>query len=362
MSARSHREGSRRGFTLVEVLLAIGLLSILVIALVRLLDTSLRIWGRTEESRDLQEMGAAVLDLFADDVYALEPGPRGDLVADWVRFDTDRDGSPGMVWPRVRLVRQPPPAALRPRSTGASAVASRGEGSARLREVCWALLPADGVDADERSIGVLWRGERVFGDEDTLSLLDERFFDAAEKPLAGSLAAVTGGVLWFEPWFATHTSVLRDGWTLGPELGDCAASWDARDAGRPDPALSWLNEPAAGMPVVDDRPHLPRRVRLTLEVERPADLRHRARLAAGVDRESGRILVDDEARLPEAGGWILVDEEWMRLGPVSRGSAAVERAGRGTRAAAHAAGALVHHGTRLVREVPVGTSREDWDL
>ena len=62
----------RAGFTMIEVLLALGLLSILIVALVRLLDTSLTILDRTEVARDLQEMSSSVLDLVAEDVYALE--------------------------------------------------------------------------------------------------------------------------------------------------------------------------------------------------------------------------------------------------------------------------------------------------
>ena len=47
MSAR------RDGFTLVEVLLALGLFSILVLALVQLLDTSLTIWEETDAEREV---------------------------------------------------------------------------------------------------------------------------------------------------------------------------------------------------------------------------------------------------------------------------------------------------------------------
>jgi hypothetical protein len=35
---------------------------------------------------------------------------------------------------------------------------------------------------------------------------------------------------------------------------------------------------------------------------------------------------------------------------------------RGTKAASHAPGALLQYGLRLVREIPVATYREDWNL
>ena len=305
----------RRGFTMVELLLAIGLLSILVVALIRLLDTSLTIWGRTESQRDLDGMGGGVLALLDDDLMALEGGPRGDLLGDWQLFDVDRDGVAGSPMKRLRLVRQAP-------------VRRRGE-DADLLEVCWALLPPSGVETDQRSLGVLWRGERHLADADTLSFFDEDFFDSTHKPVAGSLSAVTGGVLWFEVWYAAQTSLLREGWTIGEDVADCATSWDAWAAGRLRPDLTWLNTPPAGSPKVAREPLVPRRVRIALELERPADLRWRARLAADLDPEATRIRIDDENKLPEEGTLILIGEEWVRLGPASRGSATVFRGQRG---------------------------------
>ena len=349
-----------RGFTLIEVLLALGLLALLVVALIRLLDTSMTIWSRTEAQRDLSEVGGAVLDLVAEDVYALEAGPRGDLVGDWVRFDTDRDGSPGAVAARLRLVRQTTAADLL--RTGAASPTRNGDPRRRaLVEVCWALLPPSRVEADERPVGLLFRGERRVGDEST-SFFDARFFTAANRPTPGSLELVTGGILWFDVWYAAQTSIVHDGWSLGDDLSDCAASWDAFARGRPSLEVSYLNTPAAGMPAAGELPLLPRRLLVTLEIERPAELKRRTRLAADVDGELTRLLVADEERLPEQGSMILVDEEWMQVGVTGRGSVTVVRAQRGTRAAPHPAGVLIHHGVAMRREIPVPVMREDWDL
>jgi hypothetical protein len=361
---RSGRAGAG-GFTLVEMLLALGLLALLVVALIRLLDTSMTIWGRTEAQRDLSEMGSAVLDLVAEDVYALEAGRRGDLVGDWARFDTDRDGAPGALQARLRLVRQATAADLlrarAPVDGGASGPRVTDPRLRGLVEVCYALLPPSRAETDERAVGLLYRGERRVGDDST-SFFDPRFFDAAHRPAPGSLELVTGGVLWFEVWYAAQTSIVHDGWTLGDDLSDCAASWDAFGRGRPDLELSFLNAPAAGMPAADELPLLPRRLRVTLEIERPSELRRRTRLADDVDGELTRLLVADEERLPERGAMILVDEEWMQVGVTGRGSVTVVRAQRGTRAAPHPAGVLIHHGTAMVREIPVPVMREDWDL
>jgi prepilin-type N-terminal cleavage/methylation domain-containing protein len=353
--AGRRRLGARRaGFTLIELLLALGVFSILVLAILRLLDTSLGIWGRTESSRDLFEASSSVFELLSSDLRALEGGRRGDLVGDWTVFDTDRDGTRGAPMMRLRLVRQASPAE---RLAAPSAEAGR---ELDCLETCWALLPPREADADHRSIAVLWRGSRPLGEPGTTSFLSPAFFDAAGRPAPGSLSGVIGGVLWFEAWFASSTSVLREGWKLGDELADCAESWDAWGRGRPDPELARANRAPAAAVRPGDLPVLPRRVRLALELERESDLKRRTRLARDLDPEATALSVLDVDRLPAQGAFLLVDEEWMRLVSVAGGEARVERGARGTSPTAHAARRIVHHGQRVEREVPLPVLREEW--
>jgi prepilin-type N-terminal cleavage/methylation domain-containing protein len=358
----------RRGFTLVELLLAIGLFSILLLALLRLVDTALTIWGRTDENRELIEMGGVVLDLLAEDIQALEGGARGDLLADWALVDLDRDGITGAPRPRLRLVRNVG-ARERQRSAPAAPAAADATGfeperevfERGLYEVCWVWLPG-GDGPDERAQGVLWRGERQLGEDETLSFFDRNFLGPTGKPPPGSLHELTGGVLWLELLFAGQTSVVHDGWELGGELSDCAASWDAWRKERPDAEQHAFNLPLAGMPAAKDVPLLPRRVRVELELERPEDLRLRTHLSAEFLPDGSVLEVQDGRRLPARGELVLIDEEWLRVLSVDGNRASVERARRGTRAAVHPSGALVHHGWRVRREIPMAMTCEDWDL
>lgn len=340
----------RLGFTLVELLLALSLLSILIVALVNLIDTSLRIWGRSESQRDLVEVSSGVLELLGRDLAALEAGPRGDLVADWWTFDVDGDTAAGAPFARVRLVKRP--------SEGELARRFPDRTVDDLVEVTWALLP----EPDAGGLGVLLRGERLLGDAERLSFFDKGFFNAAGKPPAGALELVTGGVLWFECTLASQTSVVNDGWSLGDSPDDCATAWDAWARGRPDESRSAYNAPAAALPSPDERPILPRRVRVRLELERHDDLLRRARVSAPVEADDGRIAVDDGERLPGPGRMILVGEEWMEVLAVSGDRATVKRGQRGTAARQHQAGALVHYGWNVERDVAVPLYREDWDL
>lgn len=352
--------GARSGFTIVELLLAVGLFSLLLVALLKLVDTSMTIWQKTDEQRELGQASAAVMELLSEDLQALDGGRRGDLLAEWVLQDTDGDGIEGMPRARLRLVRHMGAAALQrlgQREAGADLETfERG-----LVEIVWALLPSEGR-GDERAAGRLVRGERLVGDEETLSVFDPAFFGASGKPAPGATAELTSGVLWFEPWFASQTSVLHDGWSLGDSLADCAASWDAWTRGRPKADDTFLNLPATGMPTAKDVPLLPRRVRVALELERPADLRHRTALAAELGPESASFNVRDGRKLPAPGRFVLVGDEWMELTALDGDRVTVKRGQRGTRALLHPAGALVHHGHRTVREVPVDLVREDWDL
>ena len=353
----------RRGLTLVELVLAAGLLSIVSLALLALLDTSTGLLSRTEARRDLVEMASAVGELMARDLDTLENGPRGDLVCDWIMLDGDGDGSNGAAYPRLRLVRRGSPAELARLQAGVEAQDRvRDEG---LIEVVWALIPRQVESPERRTDRVLWRGERILGDPDRLSVFDDRFFNANGKAVAGALDVVTGGVLWWGIGFATQTSVVHDGWTYGEQLRDATRSWDAWDRDRPDVQEHYFNEAGAGMPGVDPEdglPLLPRRVRVELVFERDQDLRRRTTLQGEVHPEDAVLRVRDTDRIPEPGEMILIGEEWMSVRSKGRKTVSVGRGERGTRALAHPPDAVVHHGTTLVREVPVALYREDWKL
>jgi prepilin-type N-terminal cleavage/methylation domain-containing protein len=351
------------GFTLVELLLALSLLSILMIALVNLIDTSMRIWSRTEAQRDLSETSAAVAELLARDLAGLEAGPRGDLLCDWWTFDIDGDQTPGVPFARLRLVKRPSRAELERSFPGADS---------DLVEVVWALLPNPAGTASAprtgaaasapADIGLLVRGERLVGDDDRVSFFDDRFFNAGGKPPGGATQLVTGGLLWFELDFASQTSCVNDGWTVGEKAEDAATSWDAWARGRPDRARSMFNAPAAALPSPDAEPILPRRVQIRMEIERIDDLKRRARLSEPLETEATTLVVDDAMRAPRPGAMILVDEEWMEVQSIAGARLSVHRGARGTPARQHGAGTVIHHGWAMMREVLVPLYRDDWDL
>ncbi len=371
---------TRRGLTLVELVLAIGLLSLLMLAVFQLFDRSISVWRRGETRRALLETASVVLESLSLDLAGLEPGTQGDFLLEWVRFDTNGDGLLETKWPQLRLVRQASGAEMARAAAGGVVAQEKAADSAEanavareavlfptanpgLLEVVWTIQPASLSQADARAEGVIYRGERPTTELSSKSFLAGDFFGASHRPPAGATDEVTGGLLWISILCAGQTSVVNDGWHLGEGLDTVATSWDAHALGRPNRDAHPWNEPHVGQPKAKGRALIPRRVRIDLEFERPVDRLRRTKLVQPIDNQEGLLQVDDGRRVPtEKGSFILIDAEWMRITSIDDGRVTVQRAQRGTTAAPHTGGAMVHWGTSLSREVTVATYREDWNL
>jgi type II secretory pathway pseudopilin PulG len=365
---------SRSGLTLIELILALGILAFLMLAVVQLLDRALDTWRAGETRRAVMEQAAVVTQLMTRDLRGIESGPRGDLLAEWVLFDTDGDGVKETKWPRLRLVREASGAEVarlkRDEHTDAPKTqVAEGEvelldrASPEQVEIVWLVVPASTQDPQARSEGIVWRGERLVSDLSSKSFFDADFIGSSNQPPTDATDVVTGGLLWMNVMFAAQTSVVHDGWKISSDLSGAATSWDAWTKGRPDPQLHPWNEPQAGMPKARSRPLLPRRVRIELEFERPIDRRRRTELVDAIDNQVTVLRVDDGRLVPlEADSYILIDAEWMKVGSVDGDKVVVQRAQRGTTARLHAKSAMVHWGLRMVTETPVATYREDWNL
>jgi type II secretory pathway pseudopilin PulG len=369
----ARRRGARAGLTLVELVLALGLAAMLMAALLQLLTSSLSLWRRAETEQSLLEQGSVVGDLLAEDLRELDGTPAGDLVVEWVPFQTDPEGARDTYWPRLRFVRtagRAEIARLRARAAagedrGATAAGALrvGPGDEGRVEVLWCALPRSAAP-DERSVAVLYRGERLVSASPEGSFLAPGFFRARNEPPPGAAVEVTSDLLWMDVLLATQTSIVHDGWKTGDGLEDAATSWDAWNRSRPDPTWHYWNQPGAGMPDgATERPILPRRVRVELEFERDKDRRRRTRLTQALAPNDGALRVANGRNVPgRAGAHVKIDAEWMRIVDVTGDHVVVRRGQRGTQPVRHAAGAMVHWGASQVREVPIAMYREDWDL
>jgi hypothetical protein len=414
MSPRTH-VSPRAGLTLMELLVAAALSSVVMLALLRLVDATTDLWTKGEQRRAVVEQAAATAELLARDLRSVHGGARGDFVVDWYPYDVERDGRVERLWPRIRLVRTASPVdkariearaladrvrrerAARRAESGAAATpaestaaeltltelaAAMGDGSdaaeapaqppvdlasVGLMEVVWLVLPSEKKGAG-RFEGRLWRGERLLRPNEPSRYFADEFFDRQGLPDIALVEEVTGGILWLDVRLATQTTSLgasrpEGGWVVGAKLGDATRSWDAFGLDRPDTQLHGWNQEGAGMPAPGLDPLLPRRIQLTLEIERPRDRERRTRLRQDAEEDDVRIEVENGQRLQERiGDFVMVDGEWLRIESVSGDGFMARRGQRGTLRRRLAAGSLVQYGEALIVEVPVPLHRDDWTL
>lgn len=393
----------RRGLTLMELVIAAGLASILMVAVFRLIDSGFRIWNRGEGKRVLVEQSSALSQIFARDLRTLHGGRRGDLIVEWASFDSDGDGSNDSIWPRMRLIRQAsaPEVArlmaspadlvklgLSPPGVGAeqggeyldSVAAKKSLTSEALEErtlrrrsvgpalieVAWCVLPVS-QKKDLRADGVLFRGERLVMSGAQGSYFRPGFFDERGRPPVGSLEEVTGGLLWCGVALAKQTTLIDPsrsdgGWDIGTTPGKASACWDAWQTGRLDEGVHEWNSPAVGMPTPGELPALPRQVRLEIEFERPLDRRRRTRTIEVLDASVNSFDVSNGERIPPVGRHIKVGPEWMQVTGRTRDRIRVKRGQRGTEPVHHDAGLMVHWGVPVITEVRVDQFNDSWDL
>ena len=388
------------GFTLLELVVVMGLLAGLLGLLVQLLASGGSIYQRGEEGRDLSDRALAIAGLCRDVTSRLE-GPRVVSV-------------PGESLPDARLLIHEVEAKAIPkageRSLGVEAVPVRVQvvrSSVRLQEAVEddlldALRVALGYEVVDRSsartdsgiddqdglpldepLAKTGRGELllfawptdpdgVFLDlflrerltiessrlEDELFLVeladpeDLRFDARTELQNAQRIAQ---SLLHFEVecWSQSTRS-----WTSLGEAGP-RRIWDSARAGTLEvaqaEAFGFDLFPASLLDARDDL--YPRFLRLTAVVSRGSLFPARTFLRAAVDRSASEVqVVDAEEVLEEE--WIKVDAEWMRIRSRSGRNLQVDRGQRGTLAREHRSGADVRVGRQVQVTVPLHHGRE----
>lgn len=349
----------RRGFTLVELLLAMGLFSLLLVVLMRLLDSTLGTLRSAGEERERFVRESALFEFLGRDLERLASGSAADLLLSTRRFDVDGDGIAGRPWQRLVFVRQVPP--------GERPGAPAGSDPARtlaLAEVCWTVLPravprqVEGA-AGRRGDGLLVRLERPL-DEGGLSLFAPEAFGAGGVPRQ-AYEELGAGVLWLEVLCAAQTTRLDQGWNRGHGLEQAPPAWDARGGARLSAEADPENALHPALPgAVSGEVFLPRRIRIELELEREDEHRRRTYNTAPIGPAATQFQVARPGRLPPAGSLVLLGEEWMRLESLEGNLVRVSRAQRGTRAVRHGAGTPVQFGGRAVREFEIPWAKERW--
>jgi len=355
---------SARGFTLLELLAAAALFSVLGVLLFQMVRSAMDVWGTGERNRELSDRAAAALQLLATDLrdaWAGAPGGPvpGALLCTWRAEDDDRDGEPERRRPLLRFTRlcheqatlewlsragdvaggQDSVASLLPRDpTGLRPTGGLAESLYTLSERKDLPLPAL-VRVVRSPAG----GER--------SLLDPALPEQRDRMLADA-AVVADDVLFFgvEFWGPGTSSWSRDGGTL--------TAWDSTRGLLPpgDPDFPFGVGPASLADASDDV--WPRLLRLTLVLDRAQGATTAGSLSepVGPDARRLRLASADLLRDEEPPDHLLVEDEWVAVESVDGRDVQVRRGARGTQAATHGEGARVRAGRtfRRVLELPAG--------
>lgn len=405
-SAPTTRRPGTSGFTLLEVLIATGIMALLGAGLVALLTRGVAIWNRAENTGRVYEQARAVLDVIAADLRSTQiRAHAGDDDVD-IRFLCDRD--PGGRQ-RLRFVRTTSAETSDPvLRQGGKKLAIRTpavyDGRDDLREANEGLLAAPGgtmevmyaldprpgerllwrgVKAPIGGAGSLFREERV-GETPEASRPARRGLVATTKaegqksdeesrgpdvPFADVARPVTDGVLFLGFAFWGPTTSTWDPSArplLSPESGAASGPlfhWDSTRAlldigGAAGELLFRKRQGSLDDPTDDIFPEMVEVTLVLSEDDSPLG----ARLSQNINAAASHFLISKELTLPDdpRNRFLLVGDEWIALKSIDGRAVVVATGGRGvrdTKPADHAAGTHVKLGITFRRVVEIPGNR-----
>ncbi len=343
-TSRSPR--SRAGFTMVELLTATALFTVLSMLMFQMVRGALDVWKSGESNRELNDRAEAVFDLLAHDLRHVWPGVMGAAEQDARLVCSDRVEAAGsgvlFRTPVLRFTRVLHEARTRPwlreagRRPGAAAVA-RPDGRADaaelgatggLAESLYTRVRAglDGRPALVRRVRLRAGGSGSLVAADLVERPDRLLVDAVE---------IATDVLYFgctfdaelEVWDSTRGLLSRDEF---PHAVGSASLWAGHDD-------VW-----------------PRSVRVELVLD---DGGESWQLVSGLGVQGDRLELRGRVA-PEVGARLLLDHEWVELLDVRAGELIVARGVRGTVPAAHDGGVVVRRGRAFERTFVLPAGRE----
>jgi prepilin-type N-terminal cleavage/methylation domain-containing protein len=367
-----------RGMTLLEIMIAMAIFSILGMTLALFLRQGLSAWRTGEARRGAYEEAQSLLRRLREDLrstFTTVPVVPGEPARARFLCDIDEEGRQRLAFVRtIPAESRHPLAALAGNAIGADqdldgrndhekAVAGRLRATGGLEEVLYAMDPE--VD------GALLRGARspVGGDASLFAL--ENVKNAARlREVARPLSL---NVLHFELQFwAQNTEGWRDE-AVARKHGPTSV-WDSTrgllpaDPNTPAEEFRFFRDEASVEDADDDV--FPERIRATIVVREEGPAATWSALAAPVNETDVEVAVLDPKLFETRGPYVRIGKgqaaEWVRFKSVDAGSGRLRlevngRGLRGTRRRRHAAGEDVVTGRTFTTEVEVPAFAEAWN-
>jgi len=390
---------SESGFTLVELLMAMGLFSMLGVGLVSLLSRSADFLTTGQTAAETMDTLQTFTESFGADVATIYTVPdslvgRPDvrMYSDHVGTDIDGDSKSDARIQRLFFTRLIPREATAPmtRAAGASVEGKASldqsddfeesaEGQLRatggLMEVFWTAVPDS---KDDLSIMTLYRGflSPIGGDLSLFprgaagdpSVAELEKGPRSRKRIQAAARPVLSGILYFGVQFWSRTTTTWDHQTPA-RSGGPVYTWDSTRGIMPGTSggdrygAFFLGKDFESIEDPTDDTY-PRRLRVTLVVEQLGNPSAAGFLARELSADANVLDVESALFIPASSTtrrFVKIGAEWIEFSGVNGNSLlGCTRGVRGTVATAHSMGARVHHGRTVVREYSIATFRDTY--
>jgi len=398
--SRPRRRASRRaGYTLLEILIAVGILVMLGAGLATIMTQGVSIWRRAENRGRVYEQARMLLDQIAEDLRSTVTVSSADQDSPWLRFLCDHDENNRQ---RLRFVRT---------ISGETADPILREGGQYLGVKTPATYDGlhDGFEAREGLLAApgglmevfyardprperatLWRGVRApLGGSGTFfddGNVDSRLADEADEaksdgrddeaegsgPFVAVTRQLTVGVLYLDFRFwgpTTNTWDVAELPQARPQAAEASGPllhWDSTRALFDYPGENGeFTFRAREESLTDSTDDIfPERVCVTIVLR--DDDRESLFLAGAINKAAKTLRLSRVVSLPddERDRFVLVDDEWIAVDLIVGRTVMVARDGRGARdsgARSHKVGARVDVGATFRRVVELPGSRRGRD-
>lgn len=351
-------KSQRGGFTLLELMVSIGVFILLAVILVSLLQAALNTWDAGTARKDVYERAQAVLTLLTRDLQALYvvDVEKPEDLAYPLLGDFDAAGMSrlrfvraegGVQWTGARIDRR------RQTGPGGIRVTLPDTWDPKLIEVAYALDP----DPANPAKSILWRLEKPWDPTGRQSLFDDARFNRPNAFAEMKGQQVDTGVLLWEVHYWTRNTGSWEGHrprrgftarTAGPET-----IWDA--------TRQLFKDFAFHRPVAKDialDPVYPEMIRVTVLLEPQVGERTSTILAAPVDEKTTEIPVASTRNLPPPPSFAKIGNEWVRYQAMTGGTLRATRGISVAKSLPHAAGEAVRAGVTFSTVIAIPMYRE----